>query len=259
MKYVLSLLFIGLVASCSDASDATAGARVTLRTRIDGMPEAAAPFVNAKGWSVTLSEAKVSAGPFYYFDGSVLLAHRSPSGRDRLLEALGIRSAWAHPGHYIAGAARGEMLTPINDIDLRSGVVALPPGAGVTGTVRSATFTFGESDLTRDVIRLAGVATKGLTQRGFTVKVKQGDMLNASGNARVEGCPFVETNVTQGGVVSVHVALPVWFDQVEFQELPESSAQVPVAITAEMVAHNALVRGIKASDGYLFKFTKDMP
>ncbi len=253
------MFFVFALAACSGMPETTAGKRVILASRLDAMPEAAAPFANAKGWRISLSEARMSAGPFYYFEGSVLLAESTPPIRPLWHRALGIRDAWAHPGHYIPGQARGEMLTPSDNIDLRAGVVALATGAGVSGSMGSATFTFGAPDPGRAVIRLSGTATKGAIQRVFSAKVMQSELLNANGASRVEGCPFEPVNLQQDGTVVVHVSLSVWFDQVEFQDVPEGSEAAPTELVVAMVAHNALLRGIKASDGYLFKFTKESP
>ena len=51
-----------------------------------------------------------------------------------------MKSAFAHPGHYVPGNAKGEMLTAYS-ADLLAGGM-LGTGDGVTGLVRSATFSY---------------------------------------------------------------------------------------------------------------------
>lgn len=257
-KLVLLALGAAALGGCSTQSESTLGMRAELTTFVQGAPSAQAAFVNAKGWNVSVQDARMSVGPFYYHEGSVLLArHRAPGLGPWALRALGISEAWAHPGHYIAGEARGEMLSVVHDVQLQAGVVQLPGGQGTTGTVRSASFGFGALEPARVVVALRGRAQKGEQTRYFSASVKQEALLNASAAPRVDGCVFAGGDIAGAGAVHVEVRLPIWLDQVSFDELAEGTETEPTLIDAPMVAHNALVRGIKASDAYVFRYAQE--
>lgn len=255
-----SLVLALALTGCSDDTEATTGKRITLQTRISGEPESSAGFSNAKGWTIQLREAKLSVGALYYFDGAVLLAHgAAPSSPSRIFwRSLGVNDASAHPGHYIPGTAMGEALTG-GIVDLRASVASLPAGAGVTGTFRSASFSFSNALPDGHAALLVGTATKGAETRYFRAQIDQADILNTKGAPAMEGCPFEEMNVSGNGTVTARVRLPVWFDQVEFSELAASSEAAPAVISKGLIAYNALTRGIKASDSYLFAFQKETP
>jgi hypothetical protein len=133
---VYLLASASLLASCGP-TETTTGKRVSLRVVAEAQK---GPFTTSEGWTVTLSSAQLSVGPQYYYDGATIFSQRSPSWPSRLYDVL-VPSAYAHPGHYVAGNARGEMLTPTS-LDLVSGGGALGTGAGTTGIVRSGTFSF---------------------------------------------------------------------------------------------------------------------
>ncbi len=145
---VALLLAVPALEACS-ADDTTSGKRVVLRTRIELSSPSAVSFENGLGWHVTLERALIATGKLGYFDGVPPLAQRGPAPslggqplRPVLGELFGLGLAWAHPGHYQAGNALGEMLEPWS-IDLLDGESELGDGDGVTGTYRSARFSFG--------------------------------------------------------------------------------------------------------------------
>ena len=62
---------LSLGAGCGDdlSETGTVGQRVALETRVTSDDELAAPFMNALGWTIELTQVLVSTGPMYYFDG----------------------------------------------------------------------------------------------------------------------------------------------------------------------------------------------
>jgi len=254
-------LALGLTA-CS-GSGATAGKRVTLKTRLTSS-EAAAPFTNAMGWTVALSRAAIATGAFYYYDGAPIFSWSPPRARgpiERLARLLAVRTAHAHPGHYVAGQAMGQM-TEAFSADARAGDAAYPDGSGVTGVYRSARFTFGAggvgpaaSVLGAHVAVLEGTATKGAARRVFRATLDVKDVVDAKGQPFLEGCELREVTVEGDGTVAVNVRPTVWFDQVDFEKLAESADGQPVDVPGDSTAFNALTRGMKSSSAYVFTFT----
>lgn len=236
----------------SDDGETTTGKRISLGVRIAATPESR-EFTNAAGWKIEVDKAYVATGAFYYFDGATLFA-RSPE-RFRL-----VRHAHAHPGHYVPGNAKGEMLTA-SSADLLAGA-DLGQGAGVSGPVRSATFSFDTpakgpmaSELGDNVIVVEATGTKGTETRIIRAEIKADEVRNANGAIQIEGCPFVEADMQSDGVVSVGVKLTLWFDQIELDAVPASTDGKPVLLT-DGLARNQLVRGVKAGVGYVFSYSK---
>lgn len=243
MKLVLRLVvfLVALVLSCSDG-DSTTGKRISLEVRVAASPESRS-FTNAMGWNVTITKALVATGAFYYFDGATLYARRWP---------FGIRSAHAHPGHYVPGNAKGELLTP-SSVDLLAGAT-LGAGPGVSGPVRSATFGFDSpakgpfaAELGTNVAIVEGTATKGAEMRTFRAELTPDDVRDTKGRTVVEGCPFLEADMQGDGVVSVAVKLSLWFDQIDFQDAPATGI-----LTGS--AKNQLARSAKGSLAYVFSY-----
>jgi hypothetical protein len=139
-------ILVGLCAAgCSSSSSGnsgTTGQIIALKTRAEVKDDLTQAKTNALGWSITISEAYLSVGPLYYFAGDPVLSQRHmEKGMLRYAWATVsdwlVRPAHAHPGHYIAGAAMGQMLTPTT-LDLLGGSVSLADGDGVTGSTNSA-------------------------------------------------------------------------------------------------------------------------
>ena len=260
-----------LPSACSSSDESgTSGRRIALTVKVTGSPEAKAPFTNAQGWTITLSKAVIATGAFYYYDGATIFSlnerfappppRRSPG--QRLWEALGERTAFAHPGHYIPGNAKGEYLTP-SSADLRAETL-LGQGNGVSGTVRSATFSFGAppagplaGELGAHVVVLEGSATKGAETRVFRAEIDASEVHNTKNVPTVEGCPFVEADMQKDGVVTVTVQIAQWFDQVELDAVPASADGRPALLPVGAIGHNALVRGMKEGLSYSFSYAPD--
>lgn len=245
------------VAGCSASEESTTGKRVALDVKITTTPASKAPFTTASGWSVKLDKMLVATGAFYFYDGEIILSRRTP------LQRVGdffVPPAYAHPGHYVPGNAKGEMLAP-SSADLLAGDAVLGRGNGVSGFVRSATFSFSTpaqgphaAALGASVAIVEGTATQGTEMRVFRAEVAAGEILNTKNVPQVEGCPFAHVDVQGDGVVTVTVDAKLWFDQVDFAKEAKSTDGKPVALAADGAARNGLVRGMKAGLAYGFAF-----
>jgi hypothetical protein len=188
---------------------------------------------------VTLTTAYLSTGPLYYFDGDPILA--------RFRGSLLPRVAHAHPGHYAPGTARGEM-TVASSVDLLSSGNDLPAGVGVTGSYRSARFTFGSaSALAGHVVLVHGEARHGATTVSFTAHADVADVLDTFNEPKVDGCVFAPVDVAGDGTVTLTVRPTVWFDQVDFTGVSGDLAGT--------VAFNGFARGLKKGSAYAFAYT----
>jgi hypothetical protein len=240
---------LGPIACDDEGGSGTTGRRITLDVKIAASPESR-QFTNARGWNVTMTKALVATGAFYFYDGETLYAAAPRRGL--------VRPAFAHPGHYVPGNAKGEMLTA-SSADLLAGAT-LGWGAGVTGPVRSATFTFAApaagpaaAELGANVIVLEGSATKGVETRSFRVEISPAEVKDPKGLTQIEGCPFAPADMQSDGTVTATIKLQAWFDQVAFDDVPKSTDGKPVLL-AESLARNQVVRGTKGGLSYSFAY-----
>lgn len=241
-----------LEACSSEGSSGTTGRRVALSTVVAPGEGAEAPFTNALGWTITLSKAIVSVGPLYYFDGEPIFSRAFDP-----LRALTPKRAWAHPGHYVPGDARGEMTVP-SSVDLLAGSTTLAAGEGVSGVVRSARFTFGvpptgphAGALAGHVVVIAGEAKNASTTVRFTATADEADVADSTGAPIVEGCVFREADVQADGTVTLTIEPKVWLDQVDFAGLPEGAETA-----LDGVARDGFVRGLKKGTAYGFAYSR---
>lgn len=256
---------LSLVAGgCGDEPGSTAGARVTLGTRVESGVDVSGKFVNARGWSLTLSKALVATSAFYYFDGAPpTLAHGpSPAVPRGLGRLFGIGLAHAHPGHYQAGNAMGQQLESTS-YDLMQGPILLGPGEGVTGRYRSGSVLFGSpaqgpfaSELGDRVLVLEGEASKGEETRLFRASASAEEVTNANGTVGVEGCVFAEADVEGTGTVVLRMNPAVWLDQVDFMDVPASTGG-PEDLPAGGPAQQAFtLLGVTRASAYAFSFER---
>lgn len=254
------LSFLPTACDSSDGGSGTGGRRITLGAVVTSST-LKAPFTNSMGWNVSLTKAFVSTGAFYYYDGATIFSSNTPrrAPLDRLLDVVRIKTAFAHPGHYVPGNAMGQFLTPSSADLLTSNV--LGTGDGVSGIVRSATFSFQTpaagpfaGELGTHVAVLEGTATKGGDSRPFRAEIDAADIVNTENANAVEGCPFTETTMETDGTVTVTVAMTQWFDQVEFDSIPASTDGQPVLMPADAIGRNELVRGMKEGLAYVFSY-----
>jgi hypothetical protein len=273
---VKGLLLLVLVAACSNETETntTPGFRVTLDTQVElaGAPT----FENAFGWEISLSKIAVSTGPLYYFSGAPIEsvarsleqrpALRAPSSPwDWGLGAWAPRPAYAHPGHYDPGDAKGEMLEPAS-FDLAKGPFSLPSGDGTSGMYRSARFAWGSppqgalaAELGSRVLVLEGTASRAsgdtTVSKVFRLAASASDVLDAADEPVLEGCTFDEVDVQGDGLVTIEVDPRVWLDQADFSDVPQSAGDDPVDVPADLEAARAFARGIKKSTAFTFRFT----
>jgi len=260
----LGVIAVSFGQGCGDdlSESTTAGQRVTLGTRVTSDDDLSKPFVNAQGWSIALDRVLVSTGPVYYFDGEPPdLARRSPAQPPSLLRRwLTIPPAYAHPGHYQAGNAMGQMLEPAA-FDLVAGDAVLSNGEGVTGPYRSATVMFhspaaGElaQALGDNVVVVEGTADKEGETRKFRASAATLDVTNANGNPAVEACEFTPADVGSDGTIVVHISPSVWFDQVDFSGVPASTGDYEDLPSGGSVHQAFTLLGVTRASAYTFSF-----
>ena len=199
----------------------------------------------------------------YYFDGA------PPTSEARLRRRSAPRwtSLWqpsvahAHPGHYVAGTALGQMLSPWS-VDLFAGPAELPAGDGVTGTYRSGRFDFGAptagpaaTALAGSIAHAAGTAVKGDTTVYFTVSADMTALGAQVIDGQIEGCVLDEVDVASSGTVTVAVRPSVWFDLVDFDAVAPGTAAAPTVIDPGSAPHKGFVIGLSRATAYHFHFS----
>lgn len=262
---VLPLLAVTLPAlvSCEDGAgdDATSGKRITLKTRLEAASPGE-PFTTGLGWKVTLTGASVATGPLYYFDGTPPFAQapRRPR-RGALAGLLGPSVAWAHPGHYVPGNARGQVLQPWS-ADLFAGVTELPAGDGISGVIRSGRFSFATPSagpaagaLGANVASAEGRAEKDGVTIHFRVAADLAALSARAPEGRVEGCTFEEADAQGDGTVTATIKPGVWFNLVDFRAVAPGTAGAPTTIQPGEDAHLGFLVGLAQLSAYRFRFS----
>jgi hypothetical protein len=276
-----ALLNVVACTSCSssDTDSGTTGRAIALQTRVDIDGDASKPWTNALGWEIRLSKAYLSVGALYYYSGDPVLSKRSRPNRTHYdawawAGELIVATAHAHPGHYIEGAAMGQMLTPTT-VDLLQGSVELAEGEGVTGETNSARFTWQSppqgklaSILDGNVVLTQGTASRDGVSIEFIAKATAAEAVDGNGKAEVAGCAFggkpgeVGVDMDGDGTVTLTLVPRVWFDQVEFEYVapgtddaprPNEEGQVDLDGT---LAWAGFLRGLKKGTAYGFSYTK---
>lgn len=254
-------LAVGMQACSSTSNETTSGKRVVLRTRVVLDDAVTSPFTSAVGWNITLSKALASVGPFYYFDGAPPLVLREER-KDWHYAArlLGLGVAHAHPGHYQAGNALGQMLES-RSIDLLRGASELPDGEGVTGSYRSARLTFaapvgkGSTGLEGHVVLAEGKAERHAEKpRFFRASADLGAVERSASQAHIEGCEFSEVDVEGNGTVTATINPKVWFDLVDFADAEAGSAAAPAEFPEDSQPQIAFVLGVTQLSAYKFRY-----
>lgn len=251
---------LSLVIACG--SDSTTGRPVALRTEVRAEPSIAQAFTAQTGWTVRLSKATISIAALYYFDGEpAFVTKRSRTLRERLAALSLVPVARAHPGHYLAGNAMGQMTT-FASVDLFAGATQLPPGTGVTGSYRSARFAWGTpraepalSQLGTKVADVWGVAEKRGQTVHFRLWAELADVARSVRMGAVEGCAFEAAEVEDDGLVTLRVDPRVWFKLVDFAGVAPGSAEAPTEIAAGETAQIAFALGLAQLSAYHFSFT----
>ncbi len=259
-----SLVSVLLVDGCGDAADSTTGQRVSLRTQLT-LEKDGSEFETAFGWSVKLDEAFIAGGALYYFRVAppIVQVVKSHDWRFAWRPLLGVNVAHAHPGHYQAGDALGEMLEPWS-VDVLEGNTRLADGYGLTGRYRSARFSFSSKvsgsaakalDGHAAVVR--GTATfDGEETRYFVAIADLADIEKSVSDGAVYGCRFEEVDVEGDGTVTVEVKPRVWFELVDFSELEPGSETEPTTFPADSQPLIAFAQGLADLSAYQFSYHK---
>lgn len=252
-----------LMLALSACSDATTGKRIVLRTQVRPAVQAQAGFQTPLGWNVTLTEAALASGPLYYFDGAPAFVMRPARNPGRWLHELAVPPAYAHPGHYGAGVARGQMLQE-SSINVLAGPASLPDGQGISGRFRSATFAFSPpvagpalAALQGHSVVVKGVAEKDQRSVHFSLTVDFDELRERAREGLVQGCVFDEAAVQVDGLVTLTINPHIWFNLVDFTEVASGSAELPTEIGKDATAHIAFVLGLVQLSAYQFSFAPD--
>lgn len=260
MKRRMSMSTLVVAALCG-CGGGTTGRLVELRTTLTTDLGADHRFTTGLGWTLTLTEAQVSTGAMYYFDGEPAFTSVRPGLFEQLIEALQpIHVAYAHPGHYVAGNAKGEQLMPFS-ADLLAGPAELPVGDGVSGNFRSATFSFAPpsagpaKDVLGDqVVRVAGTASKDGRRIHFLATAALADLEKTAKDGQINGCNFAAEEVLHDGAVTITLHPRVWFNLVDFAELEPGSPERPTAFAPDSTARIAFALGLTQLSAYTFAF-----
>jgi hypothetical protein len=204
---------------------------------------------NEKGWTVTLESAHVSIGPVRFFNGRVLLSQRAPRFNFDWYSLIG-GTAQAHPGHYVAGDALGEVLT-VSTVNLLTGA-PLGDASAVTGEYGSLEVTLAAPTASTDATGVLG---------GHAVRLK-GTARNADGGtvrfdavadlpAPVAGVRFEKSLGMEAGRVRIAVDLGTWLGRIDFATATDPDADGIYTFPADSQARNALVRGVEDTTSYV--------
>jgi hypothetical protein len=278
-KAKLYLLALSCLA-CSTSNDAsgTTGRTISLSTHVVVKDDLRQPFTNSLGWAVTITTAYLSVGPLYYFSGSPALSGRVRS-KSSMHNAWANLANWlvppanAHPGHYIEGAAMGQMLSPTT-VDLLAGPVDLADGEGVSGMTNSARFTWQSPAqgplapaLEGHVLLTQGTARQGSVAVKFVATADSLDVLDGDNLPEVAGCAFGASPGASGvdmsgdGSVTLHLVPSVWFDQVDFSYVVASTenaskpSEDEAMDIAGTLAWQGFIRGVKKGTAYEFTYS----
>jgi hypothetical protein len=254
-------------AGCGDggAPDATSGARITLHARAATDPASLATFTTGFGWKVKLEAAAVAVGAIYYFDGPPAFDDslaRAPGLLDRLLS---VPSAHAHPGHYQAGDALAQMLTPTS-VDAFA-PAPLPDATGITGTYRSARVVLGAKPAGPAASALGGHAAmaRGTAERAdgtskepihFVVTTDFAEVAKSVVSGEVDGCVVAEAPVDADGTVTMTLKPSVWLDFVDFTGVAPGTAAAPTVVPHGEIAQIGFTLGVVQLRAYAFAYAK---
>jgi hypothetical protein len=259
MKRTSVLLIAALAALGCD--EGTTGRPVLLHTRLVTDLPADHTVTTSLGWTVTLKKATVATGPLYYFDGEPAFTRRTAGAKRFLAWLAPVGTAHAHPGHYAAGRATGQVLAP-HSADLLAGPTTLPDGNGITGLYRSATFSFAAPGAGPAAAQLAGhvAVTEGVASKDgktvyFVLTADLADVARTAKDGAVAGCGFQPFDVAADGTVTVTVRPRVWFNLVDFSLLAPGTPEAPTVAAPGSVPHIAFALGLAQLSAYQFAYT----
>jgi hypothetical protein len=259
VRKVLGCCLLLLAMACGSGS--TTGRPVSLQTEVRAEPPPDRSFTTHAGWSVRLSEAQISIAALYYFDGEPAYVMRRPSLRERFASLSLLSVAHAHPGHYLAGNALGQMTTPAF-ADLFAGATALPLGSGVSGVYRSARFAWGTprtepalSQLGGKIARVSGTASKDGKIVYFRISAELADVARSVPAGQVDGCVLDEAEVESDGRITARIDPSTWFKLVDFTDVIPGTPEAPTDIAAGTTPQVAFALGLAQLSAYHFSFS----
>lgn len=256
MLYRIILTLLLVVPACGSGG----GQQRTSFELVAGGAEPAAEFVNDWDWSITLDSALLAIGPIYFFDGEPLLTRRRAPARFRLADLLRwlspVGTAHAHPGHYVAGQALGQLLEQ-RVVDLLAATpTTLGTVEGVTGAYNSARIDLhpaaadnGEG-LGAHTLLVSGQATRpGDEPVAFT------GLLDSE--QQIVGTPCLVDIDGGAGRMTLAVDFRIWFKRVQFETLaePRDDGRYHFTDATDSQAYNALVRGVESTGAFSFGWT----
>lgn len=251
------LLLLACLACSEGASDSTTGKRIVLHTQVQADRAVAEEFTTGTHWKVQLNSAAIAIGGLYYFDGTPAFVKLDAPRRRPLLDRVQrffVGVAYAHPQHYVAGNALGQM-TEGASADLFAGVTELPDGEGVTGTYRSGRLVFPErSELDGHVVIATGTASKDDVTVHFRVFADLADIEKTSPAGEIDGSVFDELAVEQSGTVTLTVTPRIWFNLVDFSEVEPGTAEEPTELAPGDTAHIGFALGVAQLSAYHYSF-----
>ena len=234
-RMALAVIF-ALLAACASTGEQ----RTSFGLEATGI-EAHESVTGDMGWTVTLETAVMNLGPVYFFEGEPLFARRTIW--DRL---LGIRVAYAHPGHYQEGDALAQVLED-SVVDLMSATpTSLGVAEGVTGGYRSACVGIHPPDA-GPTVEVSGTAEREGEEVRFVARLDT--------DIDVEGIAFERDVDGSPGHVRIGVDVHRWLTRADFAELV--GLEQPVEIIEEMQPYNALVRGVDNTSVYVFEWIEE--
>jgi hypothetical protein len=263
-RLLLCLAAVLCVACSGGESETTRGKRIQLHTVVQGNEGVAQGFTTGTNWNVTLTGAAISIGGLYYFDGTPAFVKLEPPRRPLFerIQSLFVGVAYAHPQHYVAGNALGQMTTP-SSADLFAGKSDLPDGEGVTGTYRSARLLLPERNegphvdvLEGHVAVAEGVATKADKIVHFRAFAELADVQKSSPAGEIDGSVFDEVAVEADGTVTLTVTPSIWFNLVDFSEVEPGTEDEPTELTPGGAASIGFALGVAQLSAYHYSFTR---
>lgn len=262
-RLLLCLAPVLCLACSGGESESTTGKRIQLRTIVQGNESVAKEFTTGTGWNVTLTAAALAIGGLYYFDGTPAFVELEPPRRPLFerIQRLFVGVAYAHPQHYVAGNALGQMTTS-SSADLFAGPTQLPDGEGVTGTYRSARLVLPESNagpladvLEQHVAVAVGVATKDDEIVHFRAFAELADIEKTSPAGEIDGSVFDEVAVEIDGTVTLTVTPSIWFNLVDFSEVEPGTEDQPTELTPGGAAAIGFALGVAQLSAYHYSYS----
>jgi hypothetical protein len=249
--------FVLFSSCCAAALFATAcgetgGQVVTIDVALDA-PTSPSSFATNTGWEVRLDEARIALGPIFAF------APRFEGGAMAALRAFLFPVALAHGGTDPLNGrrVRAEWLAQVTfDATPGADPVALGTIEAESGEVDSVMVTLDPPDPANAAVMhghhlwVRGEASKA----GETIRFEGGlDIPDEGLSRRVENIP-IDAFLEQGGRWTISVHPEEWFQDADFEQLTEQSAEGVYLIMPESQVRSAWLLGARTPRAYAARF-----